>query len=98
MDTGRYQANSRLLSTIALDYPGFDHWLNKKFGDPTASKKVVLVGNVIAAFSMWQAKDNRNVKLQTFIVGPYRGTAIGQHLLYHEIRTWPKNRVLIVCM
>jgi hypothetical protein len=47
------------------------------------------VDNVIAAFSMWQAKDSRNIKLQTFIVGPaFRGTAIGQHLLYHEIRTW----------
>jgi len=53
------------------------------------SKKVVAVGNVIAAFSMWQSKDERNVKLQTFIVGSsYRGTAIGQHLLYHELRTW----------
>lgn len=78
-----------LLSTIASDYPAFDKWLAKKFGDPSASKKVVLVGTIIAAFSMWQAKDNRNIKLQTFIVGPlFRGTAIGQHLLYHELRTW----------
>jgi ribosomal protein S18 acetylase RimI-like enzyme len=78
-----------LLSTIAPDYPVFDKWLEKKFGDASASKKVVVVDGVVAAFSMWQAKDRRNVKLQTFIVGPsFRGTAIGQHLLYHEIRTW----------
>lgn len=78
-----------LLSTIAADYPAFDKWMENKFGDASASKKVVVVDNVIAAFSMWQAKDSRNIKLQTFIVGPsFRGTAIGQHLLYHEIRTW----------
>jgi len=47
---------------------------------------------VIAAFSMWQAKDARNVKLQTFMVGPgHRRTAIGQHLLYHELRTWARD-------
>jgi ribosomal protein S18 acetylase RimI-like enzyme len=78
-----------MLSSVASDYPGFDSWLTKKFSDPEASKKVVVVDNVIAAFSMWQAKDHRNIKLQTFIVGQsFRGTAIGQHLLYHEIRTW----------
>jgi hypothetical protein len=74
---------------IAPDYPGFDAWLNRKLADSKPSKKVVEVGDVIAAFSMWQRKDERNVKLQTFIVGAsYRGTAIGQHLLYHELRTW----------
>jgi ribosomal protein S18 acetylase RimI-like enzyme len=78
-----------LLAPIAADYPGFDGWLAKKLADPRASKKVVAIGSTIAAFSMWQAKDDRTVKLQTFIVGPlYRGTAIGQHLLYHELRTW----------
>jgi hypothetical protein len=52
----------------------------------------VAVGKVSAAFSMWQAKDGRNIKLQTFIVGQsYRGTAIGQHLLYHELRTWAED-------
>lgn len=81
-----------LLSLIAADYPNFDAWLTKKLSDPNASKKVVVVGNAIAAFSMWQSKDERNIKLQTFIVGPlYRGTGIGQHLLYHEIRTWAHN-------
>src|SRR5262249_30234322 len=78
-----------LLQPIALDYPKFDEWLMKKLTAPEASKKVVSVGSVVAAFSMWQAKDARNIKLQTFMVGPlYRGTAIGQHLLYHELRTW----------
>jgi ribosomal protein S18 acetylase RimI-like enzyme len=78
-----------LLSTIAPDYPGFSTWLARKLNDPKTSKKVVEIGGVIAAFSMWQKKDDRNVKLQTFIVGQsFRGTAIGQHLLYHEIRTW----------
>ncbi len=81
-----------LLVPIAPDYPNFDAWLTKKFFGPEAnkaSKKVVAVGNAIAAFSMWQPKDERNIKLQTFMVGPlYRGTAIGQHLLYHELRTW----------
>ena len=78
-----------LLNSIALDYPGFSDWLVKKFADQRASKKVVEVGSVIAAFSMWQAKDARNIKLQTFMVGSnFRGTAIGQHLLYHELRTW----------
>ncbi len=81
-----------LLSTIAPDYPKFDAWLTSKFADPKASKKVVAIGSVIAAFSMWQAKDQRNVKLQTFIVGQsYRGTGIGHHLLYHELRTWALN-------
>jgi ribosomal protein S18 acetylase RimI-like enzyme len=81
-----------LLSLIAPDYPGFDAWLTKNLNDPKASKKVVAVGNAIAAFSMWQAKDDRNIKLKTFIVGPlFRGTGIGQHLLYHELRTWADN-------
>ena len=78
-----------LLDSIAADYPLFEKWLSKKFSDPGASKKVVVVGKVIAGFSMWQSKDERNVKLQTFIVGSqYRGTSIGQHLLYHELRSW----------
>lgn len=82
-----------LLQPIAIDYPGFDGWLKKKFGDGNASKKVVEHKGVIAAFSMWQAKDARNVKLQTFMVGSlFRGTAIGQHLLYHELRTWARDR------
>ena len=38
---------------------------------------------------MWSMKDSQNIKLQTFIVGTdYQGTAVGQHLLFHEIRTW----------
>ena len=81
-----------LLSSISLDYPGFDDWLAKKLVDGRTSKKVVAAGRAIAAFSMWQAKDERNIKLQTFIVGPlFRGTAIGQHLLYHELRTWARD-------
>jgi ribosomal protein S18 acetylase RimI-like enzyme len=84
-----------LLSVIAPDYPGFDAWLNRKLADSKPSKKVVAVGDVIAAFSMWQRKDERNVKLQTFIVGAsYRGTAIGQHLLYHELRTWAADALI----
>jgi ribosomal protein S18 acetylase RimI-like enzyme len=84
-----------LLSTIAPDYPGFDKWLTRKFSDPKASKKVVVVGKAIAAFSMWQEKDERNVKLQTFIVGPrFRGTSIGPHLLYHELRTLARKQKL----
>jgi ribosomal protein S18 acetylase RimI-like enzyme len=81
-----------LLNTIASDYPGFDNWLTKKLtttGAAAPSKKVAVVNDQIAAFSMWQTKDERNIKLQTFIVGSlFRGTAIGQHLLYHELRTW----------
>jgi ribosomal protein S18 acetylase RimI-like enzyme len=81
-----------LLQSIALDYPGFDSWLKKKLADGDVSKKVVALGNTVAAFSMWQAKDARNIKLQTFMVGSlYRGTAIGQHLLYHELRTWARD-------
>ena len=81
-----------LLQPIALDYPCFDEWLTKRFHDHGTSKKVVALGDTIAAFSMWQAKDARNAKLQTFMVGPlYRGTAIGQHLLFHELRTWACN-------
>ena len=53
------------------------------------SKKVVEIDRTIAAYSMWARKDERNVKLQTFMVGQlFRGTAIGPHLLYHELRTW----------
>jgi Domain of unknown function (DUF4365) len=72
-----------LLESIAIDYPGFDAWLEKKLqADSPASKKVVIVGKAVAAFSMWQQKDERNVKLQTFIVGDlFRGTSIGPHLL-----------------
>jgi hypothetical protein len=41
---------------------------------------------------MWVRKDERNVKLQTFLVGPtFRGSAIGQHLLYHELMTWARD-------
>lgn len=84
-----------LLSTIASDYPRFSTWLSRKLSDPRTSKKVVEIGGMIAAFSMWQKKDARNVKLQTFIVGQsFRGTAIGQHLLYHEIRTWAEDTEL----
>lgn len=81
-----------LLQSIALDYPNFGQWLAKKLVDSRASKKVVALGRTIAAFSMWQPKDARNIKLQTFMVGSlYRGTAIGQHLLYHELRTWARD-------
>ena len=84
-----------LLSTIAPDYPGFATWLTRKLNDSKTSKKIVEIGGVIAAFSMWQKKDERNVKLQTFIVGQsFRGTAIGQHLLYHEIRTWADDPII----
>lgn len=81
-----------LLSGIAPDYPNFYDWLGKNFTKSEVSKKVVVIGKAIAAFSMWQYKDERNVKLQTFVVGPqFRGTAIGQHLLYHEILTWAND-------
>src|SRR5262249_30345357 len=77
---------------IAIDYPNFEVWLNGKLSNDKASKKVVALGNIIAAFSMWQTKDDRNVKLQTFMVGPlFRRTAIGQHLLYHELRNWARD-------
>jgi hypothetical protein len=86
------RATRALLQPIAIDYPNFEAWLNSKFSDDKASKKVVALGDTIAAFSMWQAKDDRNVKLQTFMVGPlFRGTSIGQHLLYHELRNWARN-------
>ena len=81
-----------LLQPIAIDYPDFELWLNKKLASSDCSKKVVAYNGAIGAFSMWQCKDTRNVKLQTFIVGSlFRGTAIGQHLLYHELRTWARN-------
>jgi ribosomal protein S18 acetylase RimI-like enzyme len=78
-----------LLASIAADYPRFDDWLARQWQKESVSKKVVEIDHAIAAYSMWAAKDERNVKLQTFIVGQlFRGTAVGQHLLYHELRTW----------
>jgi ribosomal protein S18 acetylase RimI-like enzyme len=95
-EAGDLVPTQALLQPIALDYPGFDKWLKGKLNNPDASKKVVELGSAIAAFSMWQSKDARNVKLQTFMVGPlFRGTAIGQHLLYHELRTWERMRDLV---
>jgi predicted transcriptional regulator len=77
---------------VAIDYPGFDAWLERQWQNPQVSKKVVEVGRAVAAYSMWRKKDARHVKLQTFFVGPlFRGTAIGQHLLYHELRTWGRD-------
>ena len=91
-ETGDMLPTRALLQPIAIDYPGFDQWLRKKLADETVSKKVVAYREAIAAFSMWQAKDARNIKLQTFMVGPlFQGTAIGQHLLYHELRTWARD-------
>lgn len=89
-----------LLSSVAQDYPGFYEWLGQKWQDKDVSKKVVEVDNAVAAYSMWARKDKRNIKLQTFFVGNLlRNTAIGQHFLYHEIRTWEKipeiERVLV---
>jgi ribosomal protein S18 acetylase RimI-like enzyme/predicted transcriptional regulator len=85
-----------LLAPIALDYPRiFYPWLSKKFIDAKTSKKVIEIDNAIVAFSMWEKKDNRNVKLQTFFVGSrYRGSSIGNHLLYHELRTWSEDAEL----
>ncbi|HSN99646.1 MAG TPA: DUF4365 domain-containing protein [Candidatus Nanopelagicales bacterium] len=84
-----------LLQPIAADYPGFDGWLERQWAkekDSEVSKKVLQVGRAIAAYSMWTRKDARNVKLQTFFVGhSFRDEAIGQHLLYHEIRTWTQK-------
>jgi hypothetical protein len=78
-----------LLRPIAADYPGFDTWLEHQWAKDDVSKKVVEIDRTIAAYSMWTAKDERNIKLQTFMVGQlFRGTAIGQHLLDHELRTW----------
>jgi hypothetical protein len=81
-----------LLTSISEDYPDFYNWLGKQWKDPKVSKKVVQVGDTIAAYSMWKKKDDRNIKLQTFIVGHrFQGSAVGQHLLYHEIRNWAKD-------
>lgn len=81
-----------LLTSISNDYPDFYKWLNKQWKNPEVSKKVVQVGDKIAAYSMWKKKDDRNIKLQTFIVGPgFQGSAVGQHLLYHEIRNWAED-------
>lgn len=84
-----------LLQPIAADYPGFDGWLDRQWAkekDGEVSKKVMEVGRSIAAYSMWTLKDERNIKLQTFFVGSsFRDGAIGQHLLYHEIRTWAQE-------
>ncbi len=78
-----------LLAPIAADYPKFDEWLEHQWAKASVSKKVAEVDGAVAAYSMWTRKDDRNVKLQTFMVGQlFRGTAIGQHLLYHELRTW----------
>jgi predicted transcriptional regulator len=85
-------ATRALLAPIASDYPGFYDWLERQWAKPEVSKKVVQVGGTIAAYSMWTRKDDRNVKLQTFIVGSlFQGTAVGQHLLYHELRHWAEQ-------
>jgi len=80
-----------LLTPIANDYPGFYDWLEREWQNEQTSKKVVQIDRSIAAYSMWKKKDDKNIKLQTFFVGPlFRGTATGQHLLFHEIRTWKR--------
>jgi len=81
-----------LLAPLSNDYPDFYKWLETQWEDARVSKKVVQVGDSIAAYSMWKKKDSRNIKLQTFVVGPlFRGSAVGQHLLYHEIRNWSQH-------
>ncbi|MBF8303810.1 MAG: Uncharacterized protein HW399_185 [Dehalococcoidia bacterium] len=81
-----------LLAPLSSDYPNFYQWLETQWQDTRASKKVVQVGGSIAAYSMWKKKDSRNIKLQTFVVGPlFRGSAVGQHLLYHELRNWSQD-------
>ncbi len=85
-------ATCALLASIASDYPDFYGWLEGQWDKPRVSKKVVEVEGAIAAYSMWTRKDDRNVKLQTFIVGSrFQGTAVGQHLLYHELRYWAEQ-------
>jgi ribosomal protein S18 acetylase RimI-like enzyme/predicted transcriptional regulator len=82
-----------LLSSISSDYPDFYDWLERQWQQADVSKKVVEVGQAIAAYSMWKRKDTRNVKLQTFIVGSlFQGSAVGQHLLYHELRHWAQEK------
>jgi len=48
---------------FALDYPKFEDWLTGKFLNSAASKKVVAVGNAIAAVFNVAEKDERNIKL-----------------------------------
>jgi len=87
--SGDAKATRVLLSPIAKEYPSFYEWLARKWRSGSVSKKVFEFNGTIAAYSMWQKKDDRCVKLQTFIVAPpFRRTAVGQHLLFHEIRTW----------
>jgi ribosomal protein S18 acetylase RimI-like enzyme/predicted transcriptional regulator len=82
-------ATRALLRPLRRDYPGFDRWLSGKLRSAKTVKVVVAVDQDLAAFAMSERKDRANVKLQTFVVAPgFRRQAIGQHLLYHEIRRW----------
>lgn len=84
-----------LLRDLDQDYPQFlSDWLPKKLDDPSLRKKIIAIGEKVAAISISGDKGDHVVKLSTFFTNPYfRELGLGQHLLYHEIINWANRGV-----
>jgi GNAT superfamily N-acetyltransferase/predicted nucleic acid-binding protein len=84
-----------LLAPIRDDYPDFEAWFAKKFGDPSTVVNIGVVEGVKASgVAIWKPKDARTAKLSTFYVSEdARSLGLGQHLLFHCLRQWIEQRI-----
>lgn len=88
----------RLLQPLQKDYPEFRQWLSSALdGTRGHMVKVADIEGEIIAVSISVHKDQASggpVKLATFYVNPdFLRQGVGQHLLYHEIRSWVTAQV-----
>jgi predicted GNAT family N-acyltransferase/predicted transcriptional regulator len=91
-----FTAARALVEPISKIYPDFDNWFRKIWENHAAQRKVATVDDRLAAVAISKNKsaDGAVVKLSTFFVGDAdRDNGVGQHLLFHEIRTWAQRRV-----
>ncbi len=77
----------RVLSPLNADYPDFQGWLTRAFGDSRIT--VAESDGRIGAVAMSKKKDERVWKLSAFMVAEeYRRAGLGGHLLWSELRAW----------
>lgn len=84
----------RVLGPLSDDYPGFADWLNRQLRPGGATVRIAEHGERVGAVALSKAKDDRVTKLSAFYVDQRaRQAGLGQHLLWHEIRSWAEEKV-----